>query len=91
MSIKSYLAWPKEGQLAPLAAALTDLPGCAVVAPENRDDVLILVTETADEPEETRLHARLDTLPPLQCLALVFAHRGGEDLNPPVEVQSEIP
>ncbi|MGH7390218.1 MAG: hypothetical protein ACREM3_12290 [Candidatus Rokuibacteriota bacterium] len=70
MPIKSYLAHAGEGRRDELARALRGLEGCAIVPATNRD-VVVLVTDTADEAAEQALQHALARLPGLQCLTLV--------------------
>jgi len=70
MPIKSYLAYPVSGRLDELAAALRQLPGCDVLRAANRD-LLVLVTDSADEAAEEALGGALARVPSLQALALV--------------------
>ena len=72
MPIKSYLAYPARGRTEQAAEALLALPGCFVLPAENKD-LLILVTDTATEADETVLEAQLAGLDSLQGLALVSA------------------
>ena len=70
MPIKSYVAHAVEGQRDELTRALAALAGCAVVPAANRD-VVVLVTDTADDMAEARLEDALSRVPGLQCLTLV--------------------
>ena len=71
MKICSYLVYPVKGKLKALKRKLLLLPGCEVVPAENRD-VLILVTETNGEAEETKLQQSLKEIKEVQFLALTF-------------------
>ena len=70
MTIQSYLVYPEPGRIAALTATLARIPGCEVIASENRD-LLVLVTETPDEAAQKNLEARLETLDGAACLAMV--------------------
>ena len=70
MPIKSYLAHAIDGQRDALARALRALEGCAVIPATNRE-ILVLVTDTADEPTEQALLDALAQVASLQCLTLV--------------------
>ena len=72
MPIKSYIAWPTPGRAAELESALLHIPGCEVIAAENRE-LLLLVTDTPTEPAEDALCRQLEQLEDLQCLSLVSA------------------
>ncbi|MFQ5903606.1 MAG: hypothetical protein ACE5JO_07945 [Candidatus Binatia bacterium] len=56
-----------------LAARLQSLPECEVL-PSVDHNLLILVTDTKDEPSEMRLEQTLGSLEDLECLAMVFGH-----------------
>lgn len=70
MPIKSYLAFPRKGKKKELHAALEQLSGCEVVQAENKD-VLVLVSDTANQEEEDRLLQRLQMLESLDHLNLI--------------------
>jgi nitrate reductase NapAB chaperone NapD len=69
--ICSYLVIAEGGALARVAERLGALPGCDVVAAENRD-VLILVTDTPGLEEEGALRRRVEALEGIQALLLTF-------------------
>jgi nitrate reductase NapAB chaperone NapD len=60
--IKSYLAYSVTGRRDALARALAALGGCEVIPASNRD-VLVLVTDTADESAERILQTTLEACP----------------------------
>lgn len=68
--IKSYVAWPALHKAQQLESDLLLLPGCEVLRSTNQD-LLLLVTDTPDDPAEEALLHQLDALPTLQCLSLV--------------------
>lgn len=72
MAICSYLVFPKPGTHPTLTQTLTDLPGCNVLPAENRDDVMVLVTETETKEAETTLQDTLKDIQDIQCLVLTF-------------------
>lgn len=72
MPVMSYLAYPAQGQAVGLEQELARLPGVECT-PSDRREVLIVVTDTADEPAELALQARLRTLEGLEALVLVSA------------------
>ena len=78
MAIMSYLAYPRPGKGAVLAAALSELPGCAVYPAEGHE-LLVLVTDTPDEAAETALQKRLAQMDDMECLALVFGHAENDE------------
>jgi hypothetical protein len=74
MPIKSYLAYPQRGRRDELAAALRGLGGCEAsceVLPAENRDLLVVVTDTPDEPTEEALQAAFARLSALEGLALV--------------------
>ena len=85
MPIMSYLAYPKPGQGQRLAAALGQLPGCEATL-QKEDSLIVLVTDTHDDQEESALKTALDSLPEMDGLSLVFAYddEGGQD---PVDLE----
>ncbi len=70
MPIKSYLAYPHEGQKKQLTQALTTLSKCEVIPAQNKE-VLVVLTDTQTEAEEQRLKIRLDAISSLKLLAMV--------------------
>ena len=73
MPIKSYLAYPCEGQQEELSVQLSRLKGCEVLAATN-EQLLILVTDTRTSLEEEELSRELQSLPSLERLDLVSGH-----------------
>lgn len=71
MIIQSYLAFAGDASIAELSRQLLNIDGCEVYPAENDRNVLVLVTEAADEHEQKRLEARLEEVSGLGCLALV--------------------
>ena len=77
MPIMSFLAYPMDGQKEALRQALEALDGCDTVPAANQD-VLVLVTDTADREADEALRARIREIPALQCLTLVAAYSDQE-------------
>ena len=73
MPIKSYLAYPCEGQQEELSVQLSRLKGCEVLAATN-EQLLILVTDTRTSLDEEELWRELQSLPALERLDLVSGH-----------------
>ena len=71
MPICSYLVYPVKGKFEALSRKLGLLPGCEVHPAENFE-VVMLITETKGEAEETQLQDRLKKIKEVQCLALTF-------------------
>lgn len=70
MPIKSYLAHAITGKKQELMQALQKLEQCEVVPAENQD-VLALVTDTADEKEDEMLKEKIEAIASLKILSLV--------------------
>jgi nitrate reductase NapAB chaperone NapD len=73
MPIFSYLAYPVPGAKQQLINDLAALDFCEVTPSEN-EEVLILVTDTPDEPTEKKLQQKLETLKSLESLGMTFGH-----------------
>ena len=82
MPIFAYLAIPKQGELEQLHTAMRSMPYCEVFPAENRD-VLILITDTPDDPEEKALQQRLRMLSSLQSLSMTFGHKDAPQTEKP--------
>jgi len=70
MPIKSYLAHAISGKKEDLMHALLRLGQCEVRPAENQD-ILALVTETANEAEEELLKEKIEAISSLKLLSLV--------------------
>ncbi|SEE51985.1 hypothetical protein [Tenacibaculum sp. MAR_2010_89] len=70
MPIKSYLAHPYTGKKKELITAISSITECEIFPAENKD-LLVLVTETEDEIQETILKEKLDAIASLKLLAMV--------------------
>lgn len=71
MTVKSYLAFPTEGRKQELVAGLAAIEGCDVLPADNRE-VAVLVTEASSSQQEKELLAKVEALPSLACLSLVY-------------------
>jgi nitrate reductase NapAB chaperone NapD len=71
MIVQSYLAFAGDASIAELGRQLLSIGGCEVYPAENNENVLVLVTEAADEQEQRQLEKQLDEVSSLGCLALV--------------------
>ena len=74
MIIKSYLAYPVTGQKQALVAALQQIPQCEIT-PSTNKDLIVIVTESADETAEQALEQQLHAIPSLLSLTLVSGHQ----------------
>lgn len=70
MPIKSYLVHPIKGKKEELFTALKNLHHCEVVLAKNQN-LLALVTDTANEKEEEILKEKIENLNSLKLLSLV--------------------
>ncbi len=75
MPVFSYLAYPIEGAKQELAKDLKTLDYCEVM-PAEKEEILILVTDTPDEEMEEALQQKLKKLKSLQSLGMTFGHVG---------------
>ncbi|MFZ1984090.1 MAG: hypothetical protein WAU91_06735 [Desulfatitalea sp.] len=73
MPVFSYLAYPIKGQKQGLLKALSALEHCNVIA-ADKEEVLILVTDTPDDDSEKVLQNQLKALAALQSLSMTFGH-----------------
>jgi nitrate reductase NapAB chaperone NapD len=71
MPICSYLVIPEGTATGSLAARLSGLPGCEVVAAENAP-VLILLTDTDTPEADERLRGEIESMREVQALVLTF-------------------
>jgi len=79
MPIISYLATPNDGEKARLLSCLQSMDYCEAFGAENKD-LIILVTDTPNEPTEKKLQQQLKALPALQNLSMAYGH--SEHSNP---------
>lgn len=77
MPIKSYLAFAQTNRFSQMLADL-ELCGNVTVIPSENREVAIVVTESPDSAGEETLRKKLDQVPDLQCLTLVFGHADTE-------------
>lgn len=70
MPIKSYLAHPNEGQKQQLIENIRALSNCEVIPAENKD-VLVVITDTESDSDETILKEHIEAFASLKLLALV--------------------
>jgi len=70
MPIKSYLAHPHNGKKEELIKILSTLKQCDII-PAKNENVLVVVTETENEIQESILKQKLEAIDSLRLLALV--------------------
>ena len=73
MPIFSYLAIPKKDARKTLCEELSALEHCQIIPADNQD-VVVLVTDTPDDPIEKKLQHTIKSLPSLQSLSLAFGY-----------------
>lgn len=78
MPIKSYIAHRVSGRSETCVERLQSLPGCTVIAAENRD-AWILITDTPSAHAESALREQLEALDGVS-VALVAAFTAPDDL-----------
>jgi nitrate reductase NapAB chaperone NapD len=71
MPVCSYIIHPKPGSLSVLTEQLNAIKGCEATPADNRD-LLILVTETADQAEERRLMEHVKQVEAIQNITQTF-------------------
>lgn len=74
MPVSSYVVFPCAGAKEIAQYALQNMPHCQV-NPALNHECLLLVTDTPDEASEAELCAKLEGLPQLAGMALVFGAR----------------
>ncbi len=73
MPIFSFLAYPENNMKQQLTEELAALEYCEVTVAE-KEDVLILVTDTPDEETNKKLTEKIKALDSLQSLSMTFGH-----------------
>ena len=76
MPVFSYLAYPIERAKQELIKDLKALDYCEVM-PAEKEEILILVTDTPDEAKEKELQKKLKQLKSLESLGMTFGHTDG--------------
>lgn len=70
MPVKSYLAHPHKGEKEALKSALLKLKFCEVITAKN-EDLLIVVTETENNEEDSLLKEKMEAIKSLKMLVMV--------------------
>jgi nitrate reductase NapAB chaperone NapD len=73
MPVFSYLAYPVHGEKETLLKDIAALAYCEAM-PAEKEDILILVTDTPDENKEKELQKNIKGLKSLQSLSMTFGH-----------------
>jgi nitrate reductase NapAB chaperone NapD len=73
MPVFSYLAFPVQGAKMDLVKDLSALEHCEVT-PAEKEEVLILVTDTPNEKKEKELQEIFRSLKSLQSLSMTYGH-----------------
>lgn len=72
MPVKSYLAVPMTGKKDKMSSDINGIKGCET-APADNKDIVVVLTETATQEEDTLLYEKLRNLDTVQDLMLVSA------------------
>ena len=70
MPIKSYLVRPHDGKFSELLNDLSHINGCDII-PSTNEEVAVLVTDTLDEIEDSKLISRINAIDSLKVLSMV--------------------
>jgi len=70
MPIKSYLARPHDGKFNELLSELSNLNGCDII-PSTNQELAVLVTDTINEFEDSKLVSKINDLESLKMLSMV--------------------
>ncbi len=73
MPIFSYIAYPMVGAKDRLFNDLSGISYCDVI-PAEKEELMVLVTDTPDEDIEKALQNKFKELDSLQSLSMVFGH-----------------
>jgi nitrate reductase NapAB chaperone NapD len=73
MPVFSYLAFPVHGAKMALVKDLSSIEHCEVM-PAEKEEVLILVTDTPNEKKEKELQKKFSNLKSLQSLSMTYGH-----------------
>jgi nitrate reductase NapAB chaperone NapD len=73
MPVFSYIAYPMNGEKEKLFNELSATKHCEVIQ-ADKDEVIIIVTDTPDDTKEKELQIRLKSLTSLQSLSMTFGH-----------------
>ena len=80
MPVFSYLALPEQGAINELLSELQSMDHCEATPSDNKE-VIILVTDTPDEPAEKELQRKLKKIKSLQSLSMTFGHMDEEKVT----------
>ncbi len=75
MPICSYLVYPRVGEKESLITNLNKISECETIESTN-EDIVVLVTDTADDIQEGILQENLKHIPQIQGMALVYGQEG---------------
>lgn len=81
MHICSYLihVHPGGNSNGAVTEALNALPGCQATPADNGEDLVVLVTETADKDADLALTKQIEVIPHIDGIALVFGAEHEEE------------
>lgn len=70
MPIKSYLVRPHKAKMAELVNALEQFENCEVI-PSTNEELVVLVTDTADESSDEKLLSEINQIKSLKMMSMV--------------------
>ena len=73
MPVFSYLVIPEQGAIDDLLSDLQSMDHCEATPSDNKE-IIVLVTDTPDEPAERELQKKLKEIKTLQSLSMTFGH-----------------
>jgi nitrate reductase NapAB chaperone NapD len=80
MPVFSYLAIAEPGELEALQSELNSIEYCEAIPSDNKE-ILVLVTDTPDEPAERDLQKKFKEIKSLQSLSMTFGHVDEEKVS----------
>lgn len=78
MSIISYLAIPKKGQINALKQKITTIEACEYIESDS-DEVLIVISDAENNYKDQIIFEQLRQLDEIQNLTMVFGHAGDDN------------
>ena len=71
MPVKSYLVYPSSGKFDELKTSLHQLPYCEVLVPKNSKELLVVISDTLNDIQETQFNECIQAIPELNQLILI--------------------
>ena len=75
MPVCSYLVYPRAGEKDALITHLNQISECETIESTN-ENIVVLVTDTADDVQEGVLQENLKRISQIQAMALVYGQEG---------------